>query len=199
MSLSAVLVDGDVKSRLENCDAEFLEHLFSEVNPYLIRVCSANGIFKEHAEEVIHETWAVFFQNLNKFEGRSNIRTFVCGILFNKIREYRRFQNKFLAHDDSEQAFNNSFSKAGWWNIKPTDPHKFTALKQASEFVSECLDGLTDQQKTAFILREVDEENSEEICNVLGVNVTHLRVLIYRAKDKLRQCLDGKINSSGEF
>ena len=172
--------------------------LFSEVNPYLFRVCGANGFYKEHADEVIHETWAIFFQNLNKFEGRSNIRTFVCGILFNKIREYRRSQNKFLSNDDSEQTFNNTFSKNGWWNNEPEDPHKFTALKQASELVTECMEGLTEQQKAAFVMREVDEENSEDICNVLGVNITHLRVLIYRAKDKLRQCLEGKI-SSGEF
>ncbi|AZZ36360.1 hypothetical protein CIK05_05995 [Bdellovibrio sp. qaytius] len=197
-TLSATLIDSDVKNRLENRDPEFLKLLFSEVNPYLIRVCGANGYFKEHADEVIHDTWAVFFQNITKFEGRSNIRTFVCGILFNKIREYRRSQSKLVFDDDSEQSFNKSFSKDGWWNTEPEDPHKFTALKQAADFVKECMEGLTEQQKTAFVMREVDEENSEDICNVLGVNITHLRVLIYRAKDKLRQCLDGKI-SSGEF
>ena len=196
--ISAALLSDDVKALLNQRDPEFLKLLFSDVNPYLLRVCSANGFYKEHADEVIHEAWAVFFLNLTHFEGRSNIRTFICGILFNKIREYRRSQGKLLFSDDSEQSFTRTFSKDGWWNTEPADPHKLTQLKQASEFVIECMEGLTEQQKTAFVMRELDDENSEEICNVLGVTVTHLRVLIYRAKDKLRQCLDGKV-SSGEF
>lgn len=196
--LSANLFSDDVKTRLDQREPEILKQLFSEVNPYLLRVCSANGFHKEHAEEVIYETWSVFFENVTKFEGRSNIRTFVCGILFNKIREYRRKQGKHSFSEDSEQVFKQTFTTDGWWNNESKDPHKLTELKQASEFVAECLDGLTEQQKSAFVLREVENESSEEICNTLGVNVTHLRVLIYRAKDKLRQCLEGKI-SAGEF
>lgn len=196
--ISANLISEDVKNLLIDRNVEFLKMLFNEVNPYLLRVCGANGFHGEHADEVIHETWDVFFQNLTKFEGRSNIRTFVCGILFNKIREYRRYQGKHIFSEDSEEMFSHAFTNDGWWKSEPSDPYKFAEMKQASEFVKECMDGLTEQQKAAFIMREVDEENSEEICNVLGVNVTNLRVLIFRAKDKLKQCLDGKI-SSGEF
>lgn len=196
--LSNQLIADDIKNLLLNRDADFLKNLFIEVNPYLIRVCAANGYYREMAEDVIHETWTSFFHNLNNFEGRSNIRTYVCGILFNKIRESRRSDGKHVFNDDSEKMFSNAFTQDGWWNNEPSDPHKFTELKQASEFVKECLDGLTEQQKAAFIMKEVDGDHSEEICNVLGVNVTNLRVLIFRAKEKLRQCLDGKINS-GEF
>lgn len=196
--LSTVLLNSEIKDHLQKRDPELLKQLFAEINPYLIRVCNANSFFKEHADDVIYDAWAAFFANIENFEGRSNIRTYICGILFNKIREYRRNQGRMLFNDDSEQVFKQTFTKDGWWNTEPEDPHKFTTLKQASEFVKECMEGLTEQQKTAFVMREVDNENSEEICNILDINITHLRVLIYRAKDKLRQCLDGKVNA-GEY
>ena len=198
IKISNQLITDDIKVLLVNRDANFLKCLFVEVNPYLIRVCAANGYYRDLADDVIHETWATFFMNLENFQGRSNIRTYVCGILFNKIRESRRTEGKHVFTEDSETIFSRTFTHEGWWNQKPEDPHKFAELQQASEFVKDCLEGLTERQKAAFIMKEIDGDHSEEICNVLGINVTNLRILIFRAKDKLRQCLDGKI-SSGEF
>ena len=79
--------------------------------------------------------------------------------------------------------------------MSPHDPQKILELKQVGSFISDCLDGLSEQQKAAFVMREVEEENSEAICNVLGVNVSHLRVLLFRAKDKLRKCLEGRVDA----
>ena len=180
---------------LKNRDAQFLETLFRDVNPYLARVCAANGIFKENADEVIHDTWERFFTNLDKFEGRSQIRTFICGILINKIREHRRALGKIQYEDDSEKIMNQTFTSEGWWKVPPHNPHKLFELRQAADFINECLDGLSEQQKAAFVMREVEGENSETICHVLDVNVSHLRVLLFRAKDKLRKCLEGKVSA----
>jgi RNA polymerase sigma-70 factor, ECF subfamily len=174
-------------------DRVFLTSLFSEVNPYLARVCAASGVHNEHLDEVIHDTWERFFTNLDKFEGRSQIRTFICGILFNKIREYRRGLGKTVFEEDSEKVMNNAFTLDGWWNLKPHNPHKLAELKEASDFIQDCLEGLSDQQKTAFVMKEVGEEKAEDICNTMQINISHLRVLIFRAKDKLRKCLEGKM------
>tara|TARA_B110001454_G_scaffold28073_1_gene27423 strand:+ start:9732 stop:10343 length:612 start_codon:yes stop_codon:yes gene_type:complete len=187
----------DVRERLKNRDPVLLSQLFTEVNPYLIRVCGASGVYKEHADEVVHETWLVFFGGLDKYEERSKIRTYICGILFNKIKEFRRAQNRLVFEEDSAGSIEKSFSQDGWWKREPTDPHKISELNQASKFISDCMDGLSEQQKTAFILREVDDESSEDICNTLGVSLANLRVLIFRAKDKLKQCLEGKMATKG--
>ncbi len=174
-------------------DTEFLRSLFTEINPYLIRVCMTHGIYKEKADEVIHDTWERFFFNLDKFEGRSQIKTFICGILFNKIREHRRAQGKLVFEEDSEKLMSSPFTIDGWWKTNPQSPHVIIESKQTSLLIEECLDGLSEQQKAAFVLKEVENENSEEICNQLNINVSNLRVLIYRAKDKLRKCLEGKV------
>jgi len=187
-------IDDETLRLLMTRNTEFLGSLFTEVNPYLIRVCIANGIYEENADEVIHSTWETFFANLEKFEGRSQLRTFICGILFNKIREFRRDQKKTVYEDDSEKIMNHAFTPEGWWKTEPPNPQKLIELREASDFIQECLEGLSEQQKAAFVMREVEEENSDTICNLLGVNVSHLRVLLFRAKDKLRKCLEGRVN-----
>ncbi len=194
--ISTEYIDDNIKKLLIERNAQLLGQLFQEINPFLIRVCATNGIYNEHSEEVIHDTWTIFFVNIEKFEARSKLRTYICGILFNKIREYRRAKGKVFYEEDSEKVIGKAFSIEGWWTAEPNDPHKISEMKETSEFIKECLDGLSEQQKAAFVMREVEEENSEDICNVLGINVTNLRVLIFRAKDKLRQCLDGKISST---
>lgn len=176
-------------------DPAYLKALFVEVNPFLIRVCIANAIYDESADDVIHQTWETFFLNLKKFKGRSQIRTFICGILFNKIREHRRERGKTQFEDDSERVMNQAFTPDGWWKTVPHSPDRILELRQSSEIIKACLEGLSDQQKAAFVMKEVEEENSEEICHILGVSVTHLRVLLFRAKDKLRKCLEGRINT----
>jgi RNA polymerase sigma-70 factor (ECF subfamily) len=179
---------------LKNRDRIFLEALFREVNPYLGRVCAANQIYRENADEVIHQTWEKFFTNIEQFEARSKIRTFICGILFNKIREYRRAEGKTIYEDDSEKVMSNSFSPDGWWKVAPHSPQKILELKQSGDFIKECMEGLTEQQKAAFFMREIDDDSADSICGVLDVSMTHLRVILFRAKDKLRKCLEGKAN-----
>ena len=190
-------INPETLTLLKNRDPAFLAALFKEVNPYLAKVCGASGIYSEHADDVIHQTWERFFTNLEKFEGRSQIRTFICGILFNKIREYRRIQNKTLFEDNAEDVLSHSFTQDGWWKVTPPHPQKLMELKQAGDFIKLCLDGLTEQQKAAFLMREVDDDDSNEISVTLGINVTHLRVILFRAKDKLRKCLEGKADSMG--
>ena len=89
----------------------------------------------------------------------------------------------------------HAFTKDGWWKTAPSDPYRITELRQAADFVKECIEGLSEQQMAAFVMKEVEEEESENICNVLGVNVSNLRVLLFRAKDKLRKCLEGKVSA----
>ena len=194
MSSSDRFVDAETNELLIKRDPAFLKSLFVDINPFLIRVCIANSIYSENADDIIHQTWETFLTNLEKFQGRSQIRTFICGILFNKIREHRRIQGKIVYEEDAEQFMNNSFTLTGWWKNKPSSPDKLIELRESGELIKECLEGLSEQQKAAFLMKEVEDENPEEICNILGVNVTHLRVLLFRAKDKLRKCLEGKVS-----
>lgn len=173
-------------------NSDFLSRLFNDVNPMLIKICASNGIYEEVAEDVVQQAWEKFFDHIEAYRGQSQIKTFVCGILFNKIREYRRSQKKLIFEDDSEKIFNQSFTIDGWWRPEIKAPDFELQQGVVQQFIEDCLEGLTEQQRAAFIMVEVDENKSEEICNVLDVSVSNLRVLLFRAKDKLKKCLQGK-------
>ncbi len=193
------MIDQKLLTLLQSRDPAFLKTLFEEVNPFLIRVSLANRIDKEDVGELIHQTWETFFANLDQFEGRSQLRTFICGILFNKIREHRRLQKRMVPEDDMQKVMDSSFTPDGWWKVEPADPYKVMERQQVAQFIEDCMDGLTEQQATAFVMTEVEDEESGDICKVLGVTSSHLRVLIFRAKEKLRKCLNGKLGSEKAF
>lgn len=180
--------------KLKTRDPAFLKQLFIEINPRLLRMMAGKNISDDLAEEILHECWDTFFAQLEKFEGRSKISTFMFGILINKIRENRRRLNKLDFEEDSEKIFQSSFTQDGWWVKSPEDPYQIMANQQLGTAIQDCLKGLTDPQRTAFLLIESEGESAQNVCNILGLTVSHLRVLIYRAKDKLRACLEGQFN-----
>ena len=183
----------DHVAMLMNRDPDFLSQLFTDMNPRLLRMMASKGLYAETAEEILHECWESFFSNLDKFEGRSKIKTFIFGILINKMRENRRRTNRTDFEEDSEKIFERHFTQQGWWSQEPADPYLLLANQQLGNLIEECLEGLTDDQRAAFLLIESDGESSEEACQVMSVSLSNLRVLIFRAKNKLRLCLEGQL------
>ncbi len=187
------MISHELLLQLKARDTRLLEKIFRETNPYLLRMLAANGIFNETAEDLLHQAWERFFSNLEKFAGRSEVRSFIGGILLNVIREHRRAIGRIELTDDSDGALERAFSSGGLWQTPTTDPSRLLESAELGNLIKECMEGLTTAQRTAFVAKEVDEENSADVCNVLGVSVSNLRVLIFRAKEKLRQCLEGKL------
>jgi len=190
---SAQIEKHETIQKLKDRDPVFLKALFKDMNPRLLKLSASHGVYTEAAEELVHECWETFFTNLGKFEGRSTIRTFMFGILINKIREHRRRTKRLDYEEDSEKVFARSFSSDGWWVNEPKDPHRLLASKRLAGAINDCLLGLTDSQRMAFLLIESEGESSENASRIMGVSISNLRVLLFRAKDKLRLCLEGKV------
>ena len=180
-------------SLLHKRDPAFLSSLFVELNPALLRFLASHKVVNENAEELIHECWETFFKNLDKFEGRSKIRTFLFGILINKIREHRRRIGRIDLEEDSEKLYAKSFTTDGWWASEPADPQRLLENSQLGLLIEECLDSLSDLQKSAFTMVESEGESSTDTCKILDISLSHLGVLIFRAKAKLRLCLEGRL------
>lgn len=184
----------DVRERLRSKDAALLDQLFRELNPYLQRCLSSRGVFEEGAEDVICETWVTFLAKLDSFEGRSSIKTYITGILFHKVQEHFRAKGKFVQPEESiETLMDEQFTADGWWKQEPEDPSSLFQNKEVGRLIEKCLEGLSLQQKNAFLMKEVEEEETDTICGALGVSISNLGVLIYRAKEKLRKCVEGSL------
>lgn len=182
-------------------DEEFLKNLalrnwvcieatVQEYTGMLVRGAMKMGFDSLQSEEIAQSVWLTFFEVLPKFEGRSQIKTFLYGILVNKARELRKERIKMSQHDTIEDTVTELFDSAGNWARLPINPEEFVRASQTSDLIEKCLEKLPLTQRQAFILKEVESEESKTICNILDVSHTNLRVLISRAKNGLRTCLE---------
>lgn len=158
----------------------------------IVRAARGAGLRPEEAEDVAQSTFVTFLEAVGRFEGRSHIRTFLFGILYKKIAETRRR----LARDNRADAIDNvmesRFRPDGRW-LKPPRPidsrfHDIEVRRQ----IDDCLEGLPLQQRMAFVLREVEGLLTEEARKILEVTRTNFGVLLYRARNRLRECLESK-------
>jgi len=84
--------------------------------------------------------------------------------------------------------------------MKPTlDPERFMQATQAMETIDDCLKHLPIAQRMAFCMREIDEHGTSDICKILEVSTTNLGVMLFRAKARLRECIERKAENSGEI
>lgn len=162
---------------------------------HLILFKAAIGQLKDAvlAEDVVQDTWSTFFADIERFEGRSHIRTYLFGIMYNKVREKRRDVAKYILTEEPDPVLDFQFSQEGYWKKAPMDPEEFTSGLQNRQVLELCLETLGEKQRQAFYLKEVLGEATSDICKILDLTVTNLGVLIYRAKNHLRICLESKI------
>lgn len=184
-------LNDELKAELKLRNPELLTVLFNDLNPYLLRVLSAKGIYGNHADDIICETWVTFLEKIDAFEGRSSVKTYLTGILFLKMKEQFRVQKKWQPEEDLSQFLDDQFTESGMWKIRPEDPSDIFHKKEISDLINKCMEGLSDSQREAFTLKEIENESTDEICKILNINISNLGVLVFRAKDKLKKCLKG--------
>ncbi len=160
--------------------------------PQILRAAAGAGLEGQLAEDVAQSTFLTFLETAHRFEGRSRVRTWLFGIFYRKAAEARRKAGREQATEDIDAVFEQRFDASGSW-IQP--PRPVDAELYASEVRREiegCLDTVPTKQRMAFVLREVEELGTDEICKILDVTRTNLGVLLHRARIRLRECLGPK-------
>jgi RNA polymerase sigma-70 factor (ECF subfamily) len=163
------------------------------------------------AEDAVQETLLAALQAYEKFEGRGSERTWLVGILKHKVTDcFRRMSREQPIGQVEGEDFEHAelFMQTGEWvghwvaaaepdKAAQLGPHEWgatpEALLQQDEFrevFSNCLSPLPQRIASAFTLREVDGLTSEEICDLLGVTVNNLWVMLHRARAHLRRCIE---------
>jgi RNA polymerase sigma-70 factor, ECF subfamily len=173
-------------------DSETLQSLVSAHTEPLYRGALGLGFKPVDARELVQSVWTVFLGKTDEFEGRSQVRTYLFGILYNKAREMRREHQKQNQMDPIEELVESRFQEDGRWIKPPMDPESFSLASETLEWIEKCIDRLPINQRMAFCLREIEEEETDTICNILKVTSTNLGVILYRAKNKLRECVEKK-------
>ena len=153
------------------------------------------------AEDVVQETFLAAVKSRGEFQGGSQVRTWLIGILRHKIGDYFRKNGREIQVDDPDDAdpvVDSWFDRKGFW-LKPKRPRTWDVnpaeLAERQEFwlvLQSCMDALPGRAGEAFSLRVVNDTEADEVCKVLGITTTNLWVLLHRARARLRACLEEK-------
>lgn len=152
------------------------------------------GLARADAEDLVQDVFAAFFARLEAFEGRSSVRTYLFGILYNKAKQRWRSRWREEAVDPVDAVFESRFDASGVLR-RLEGPEQSALDSELASLIAECSAGLSQTQLAAFHLKEVERLSSPEICKTLEVSETNLGVLLFRARNKLRECLEKKWGS----
>lgn len=154
------------------------------------------------AEDLVQETFLAALQGQARFAGQSSERSWMVGILKHKIVDrFRKDVREKPAEDPAmigqSPEDDGPFDEGGHWKLDQTAPmdwpdHPGSVLerKQFWEALQQCVGKLPPKMAQVFTLREVDEVESDAICEMLNVSSSNLWVLLHRARKHLRQCLE---------
>ncbi len=184
--------DPDFAARIRERDVQALEEVVRRYLPQVLRAAGGAGLASQLAEDVAQDTFATFIETAPRFEGRSHVRTWLFGILYKKIAAARRNLGRDNEMDDIEEVFERRFDNAGSWTRPPLPVDAELYDAEVREGIDGCLDRVPTNQRMAFVLREIEGMDTQEICNVLEVTRTNLGVLLHRVRNRLRECLEAK-------
>jgi RNA polymerase sigma-70 factor, ECF subfamily len=187
--------------------------LVDELGPSMRRVARMYVSTDAVADEVVQEAWLGVLKGLSGFEGRSTLRTWIFRILVNTAktrgqREHRSVPFASLAGDDLDSptfdpgAFLASGESEGNWSTLPFDwlgmPEERAEATETMRVVGGAIAMLPPMQAEVIRLRDVLGWSSEEVRNALDISETNQRVLLHRARAKVRGALEDHFRSVAE-
>jgi RNA polymerase sigma-70 factor (ECF subfamily) len=203
--------DLDLVERARGGDEEAFALLVRRYSPMLLRLARMYVPTDALAEDVVQETWVAVVRGLERFEGRSSFKTWLFRILVNRaktrgVREHRSIPFASVGSGTSDEDGDEGptvdparFTSEGAWTSAPADWHddpeaaldSAEALRIAREAIAE----LPERQKIVITLRDLEGLSSDEVRNVLDLTETNQRVLLHRARTKVRKALEDWIAS----
>lgn len=155
----------------------------------------------DEAEDAVQEAMAGALKNAHSFRAEAALKTWIIAILKNKVADILRHRQKRplnasqISGEDDENILPPVFDSKGMWRdaTRPArweDPEAAIHSRQFLAIFDACLDRLPPQQGRVFMMREVVELETEEICNALGLSAGNIHVILHRARLGLRACLD---------
>jgi RNA polymerase sigma-70 factor (ECF subfamily) len=178
--------------RLRRRDPDALSEAVRDHARPLHRAARAMGFAEPEAEDLVQDVFTTFLDRLDNFEGRSQLRTWLFGILHRKAMERRRASAVDDRTDPIDEVFEARFDAGGKWTRPPEDLERLLLSKEIGALIQRCMEELPINQREAFVLREVEGIETAEICKILSVSVTNFGVLMHRARARLRECLERK-------
>ena len=201
--------DTDLMARLRAGDEETFRQLVVRWSPAMLRVARTFVGTAQSAEDVVQDAWVGVLRGLDRFEGRSSLRSWVFTIVINRarthgVREARTVVWSTLGAEDADHGptvdparfqgpdgrYPGHWTSAGAPHRWDETPERSTLTKEAIALVEAALERLPPRQRLVVTLRDVEGLTAEETCDALGLTAANQRVLLHRARAVLRSHLE---------
>ena len=173
----------------------------------LIRLAMPYVQHRAMAEDVVQETWLGVLRGLERFEARSSLKTWICRILVNRARTRAERDGRlvpfstFWGPDDEADEptvdpsrFHASGRNEGHWTSMVQSweglPEERLLSGETRERVRTAIEALPINQRTVITLRDVEGWEAADVCTALEISEANQRVLLHRARAKVRQALE---------
>jgi RNA polymerase sigma-70 factor (ECF subfamily) len=189
--------------RLLDGDEAAFAGLVEQCQGRLLRLALAFVSDRASAEEVVQDTWLAVLTGLRRFEGRSTLKTWIFSILTNRAktrgqRDKRSVPFSVLTGDDStnERAVPLSrFTPSGSWSAPPEPwdddtPETLLLREETRALIEHTIAALPPGQRAVVTLRDVEGLPPADVCNILDIRETNQRVLLHRARGRIRSALE---------
>lgn len=201
-------IDNERLDALRKGDDGTFAQLVAQYHGSMVRIAQMYVNDRVVAEEVAQEAWLGLLKGLDRFEGRSSIKTWLYTIVSNLAktrgkREKRTVPFSFFEGYDrdtgdpavpQERFLPTGDPFAGHWSELPAswegDPVRQTLNREMAGYLEAAVEMLPEQQRMVLTLRDIQGWSADEVCNALGIAETNQRVLLHRARSKVRRALE---------
>ena len=195
--MPAVDDDLELLQRLRAGDEDAFAELIAMYQAPLRRLALTFVRTPSVADDVVQETWMGVLRGLDSFEGRSSLKTWIFTILANRartraVKEARSVPFSSLGPEGDEPAVDpTEFTEVGTWlhgpGSLPTDPEERLLAGELRGRVTEVVDTLPVNQRAVITLRDIVGLTSDEVADLLEVSEGNQRVLLHRARSRVRR------------
>ena len=189
----------DLVVRLRAGDERAFIELVDRYGPLMLRLALGHVRTRAVAEEVVQEAWLGVLSGIDRFEGRSSLKTWIMRIVVNRAKTRGEREARFVPFSSigEEPAVDEGrFLPAdhpewpGHWAVPPEAWPEDRVLARETLEVGAAIRALPPRQQEVVVLRDIEGWDPEEVCTALGVSEGNQRVLLHRARSKVRTALE---------
>jgi RNA polymerase sigma-70 factor, ECF subfamily len=208
--------DAELLERLRRRDEDAFRALVAEHGPFLMRLVMMHVPSHSVAEEVVGDTWLAALNGLDRFEGRSSLRTWLASIALNKARTRGKREGRIVPFAllrrryeeggggptvDPDRFQGRRGERPGWWASPPVawqEPERQLETAETRDVMLRAIRDLPPRQREVIALRDISGWDAEEVRNALDLSETNQRVLLHRARSKVRAALEEHLKEAEE-